>query len=61
MIAFEELKHRAAKVAAEKRIPPELATLGLVHGIGHENVDFSGGRRATPDDGTIPLATTQQS
>ena len=64
VISFEEIKARAAAAAAAKCVPPQeailvaqIATLARIHGLGYQRVDFSGGRRAAPDDGTVPLTT----
>ncbi|MBU6388556.1 hypothetical protein KGQ72_01610 [Patescibacteria group bacterium] len=49
-IPLETLKMLAEKIAPQKGISQQEATLELIHEQGHENVDFSGGIRASSDD-----------
>ncbi len=54
-VKLETLQLLAKGVAEKHRISPEEATLRLIHEQGFDNVDFSGGRKADPNDGTVPL------
>ena len=54
-VKLETLKLLARGVAEKHGISPEQATLQLIHEQGFDNVDFSGGHRADPNDGTVLL------
>lgn len=60
-IPLETLKAQAAVIARKGVLSQDQATLGLIHGHGYQNVDFSGGVRADPNEKTYRIPTAPAS
>lgn len=55
-IPVETVQSQAQKIAKIIGENPDEIALFLIHKeYGVDNIDFSGGVRATPDDGTVPI------
>ena len=60
-LKYEEIKAQAFEIAAgiaadypdTEMVTPRETVLILVHHLGYQNIDFSGGLRSDPDDDTV--------